>query len=233
MSAPENFFNINKPKTFVPMEGDKLTDTQFRLIREDVWLNWAEHLEKKGVKEPGLHKKNGKYIQRMLVLFYLRNKIGQWVTKEELEKFVRLYIPTVGDIQDGRHLGRQEGWNIEQDGNGKYRFVNLTETHPSFSSKRRQNSIGDWDGLKKHWKNRCSLCGAEEGQPHWKPGYENIVVKLEMGHADPALPLTAENGIPQCQLCNKTVKNMFVFDSVSGLPKRCHIAQPISSHLHD
>lgn len=62
------------------------------------------------------------------------------------------------------------------------------------------------------YNNTCATCGAKEGIPHPSYGGE-IVVMLQQGHQDPYEDGNdIRNIIPQCNFCNRTYKNNFVFN---------------------
>ena len=59
------------------------------------------------------------------------------------------------------------------------------------------------------YDNRCATCGIEEGKKD--PRNEELVV-LQQGHMNPREKLTLDNVIPQCQYCNQTYKDYFLFN---------------------
>ncbi|CAG8794464.1 9468_t:CDS:2, partial [Cetraspora pellucida] len=64
--------------------------------------------------------------------------------------------------------------------------------------------------LKIVYDNRCVNCGALENHHH--PRFRDTIVVLQKGHIDPNKPEVLENIIPQCQICNQTYKDNFVYD---------------------
>lgn len=174
----------------------------------------SAYLKQHSVKLPKLINGN-KYTQSALVLIFLTINIGKEVSKKDITRFIRVFYPNTNDIQSARHLGSQSGWNILSGSRGNdikrnhYMLVNLTEPLPSFDKNKRLVYNGNFDELKKAYNNRCATCGAEEGKQH--PYEHGVITKLEKGHMDSSNKLEDGNIIPQCQFCNKTAKNKFVF----------------------
>ena len=67
-----------------------------------------------------------------------------------------------------------------------------------------------WEPMKKLYGGRCACCGSVEGQRHLKN--EHLVTTLEKGHCDPRRPLTDDNCIPMCKLCNMVYKDHAVLN---------------------
>lgn len=203
---------------------EKLSDAQINKIWAIISSNHAKYLHDKGVSLPKLKNKQGAYTKDALVLValaygYPKTEI---VSKAELTEFMKYYYPDVVDVQQGRHLGMQKGWNIVsgQRGDeaskkfnvpaGSYKLVDLKNTHPAFIQERREGFKGDWNGLKAQYGNRCACCGAKEGEKHWLR--KGVTVQLQQGHMDPNLPLVEGNIIPQCQICNRPDRNRWIYD---------------------
>ena len=203
---------------------EKLSDAQINKIWAIISSNHAKYLRDKGVSLPNLKNKHGAYTKDALVLIalaygYPKTRI---VSKAELTEFVKCYYPDVVDVQQGRHLGMQKGWNIVsgQRGDaaskkfnvpaGSYKLIDLKTTHPAFIKERREGFKGDWEDLKAQYGNRCACCGAKEGDKHWLR--KDVTVQLQHGHMDPNLPLEEGNIIPQCQICNRADRNRWVYD---------------------
>lgn len=202
----------------------KLNDAQIQEVWKIISSYHARYLKDKGITLPNLKNKRGEYIKDALALVALAYGYPktQIVSKAELTEFIKFYYPGVADVQQGRHLGMQKGWNIVsgQRGDaaskkfnvpaGSYKLVDLKTKHPAFIPKRREGFKGDWDGLKAQYDNRCACCGAKEGDKHWFR--KDVTVKLERGHMDPNLPLEEGNIIPQCRICNKADRNRWIYD---------------------
>ena len=175
------------------------------------------------------------YTKDALTLVYLAYHYPDTriVTKEELTAFIRLYDPNVLDVQQARHLGAQKGWFIlsgtRSDNTsvclhpGEYLLKTLERPYPGFTAERRGACLDDdtWEALKRAYGYRCACCGCQEGAPHryWK----NQIVHLQKGHMDPSKPLTADNTIPQCEICNRPDRNYWVYDKKGRVIK---IANP-------
>lgn len=192
------------------------------------------YLAKEGVRLPKL-RRGQEYTKDALTLVYLAYHYPDTriVTKEELTAFIRLYDPNVLDVQQARHLGAQKGWFIlsgtRSDNTsvclhpGEYLLKTLERPYPGFTAERRGACLDDdtWEALKRAYGYRCACCGCQEGAPHryWK----NQIVHLQKGHMDPSKPLTADNTIPQCEICNRPDRNYWVYDKKGRVIK---IANP-------
>lgn len=165
--------------------------------------DWKQYLEPHGVK---FNFKESSDSYKVLNLLYQHK--GVWLTKSQI---ARLIGYTGSDLQTPRHLGKQSGWYVDQDGKGSYRLVTTKEPHPSFAAKKRLNELNtsDFDVMKAAYNNECATCHAPEGKPH---RHEHGKVVLEKGHMDPRLDMSPENIIPQCQYCNKFYGDKHIFD---------------------
>ena len=159
--------------------------------------------------------------QKADTLIYLYNHLGSVVKKKDVERDVfteRKENPK--DLQDLRHLSKQNGFNILQGGyeyqgrilkKGEYVLVGFETSNEFWSFKRRDNSKLDWESMKKEYDYMCATCGSSEGKPH---RYTQKNVVLEQGHMNPEKPMTNENIIPQCSECQTYYKNRAVFDKL-------------------
>tara|TARA_B100000497_G_C7571125_1_gene344096 strand:- start:230 stop:832 length:603 start_codon:yes stop_codon:yes gene_type:complete len=147
-------------------------------------------------------------------LCYLFEREREVVSKEEITDFIRLYWPNTSDVQQARHLGRQNGFNIQGQANGigrgNYKLVGLDRPHPSYVKDKTVGvSAASFEELKKVYDYKCATCGNEDGKAdRYNP---DIIVKLEKGHMDPGKSLE-NNCIPQCRECNGPYKDKFVFN---------------------
>jgi hypothetical protein len=164
---------------------------------------WESNLKDLNVKLP----KEGSWARKSLE--YLYENIGTWKHKTDIIKGIG-YNKT--DLQP-RHLNKQYGWYVEQDGKANYKLVSVTEVWPQWIPNKRTTIISavDFDELKEKYNYQCASCGCKEGEPHRYNAGE--IVKLERGHKDPDLDLKLDNMIPQCGYCNKRYKNRFKFDN--------------------
>jgi hypothetical protein len=147
--------------------------------------------------------------------------LGLVVKKKDVERDVfaeRKENPK--DLQDLRHLSKQNGFNILQGGydykgrllkKGEYVLVGFETSNEFWSFKRRDNSKLDWEPMKKEYDYKCATCGSSEGKPH---RYTQKIVVLEQGHMNPEKPMTNENIIPQCSECQTYYKDRAVFDKL-------------------
>jgi hypothetical protein len=202
--------------------GNKMS-VDFVELRRDFEIRYSEDLNSmkeefnnspaqgKGVKLP----KDG--TKKSKTLFYLYINRGRIVEKNTLDN---LFSPGI-DNQNGRHLGRQNGFNIlqgrdEHNGErlrtGTYVFVSFNEINNGWNLNRRKIDPNiNWDQLKQIYENKCACCGNLEGE---SCKYDrNKFVVLEKGHMNPNLPLNMENIIPICSYCNRFYKNRVCFNN--------------------
>lgn len=134
------------------------------------------------------------------------------VHKDEISAVVRRDIPDAAADQQIRHLKRN-GWEIGPDP-GQHQ---LNPYRPSSEwenlNARRRARLGaeDFNDIKDAFGGRCATCGAQEGRPDPRYGQDNV--SLQQGHRDPhQAGDEPRNIIPQCQFCNRSYKDDFVFD---------------------
>ena len=182
------------------------------------------HLKKFGVKLPKLYRTadEKEFTIDAIVLCALAKYEGKDIPKSNLTKIVRNFYPETNDVQQARHLGRQNGWNIASERRGdtraalasnSYRLVNLTEPYPEFNGidgPRSARGGKDFEDLKSKFDFRCATCGSLEGEANFLNSA--IVTKLQPGHMDPNFALSLENMIPQCEECNRAYLDKFIFD---------------------
>jgi len=156
------------------------------------------------------------------VLVALAKFAGEPVTKSDLTAYVRTYYPETNDVQQARHLGRQQGWYIASGRRGdigieleadEYCLVSLEDCYPEWAGTNGHRSArpaGSFDDLKAQYGNRCATCGSEEGKKNFIN--RSVLTRIQQGHMDPRRPLTLDNCIPQCQECNQAYTDKFIFD---------------------
>lgn len=180
-----------------------------------------KYLKKCGVTLPKLYDKNRKFTKNALVLVYLSFGYPRTekVSKTELTEFMRIFYPSVNDVQQARHLGAQQGWYILAGGRdnivleikrGYYQLYTLEQPYPGFKKGHRQKETGNWKEIKANYSYRCATCGSREGEPHLH--WSDTKTKLQKSHKDPNKPLVAGNIIPQCQKCNMADRDRWVYD---------------------
>ena len=162
----------------------------------------GKHLSKHGVKMPEWGRAKGYWFS---ILIYFS---PESVHKDTISDITRTYLPEFARDQEVRHLKR-DGWNLE--GKGQHVIKESTKVSPEFKLNKLRLKASNFEEIKKAFGNRCASCGVLEGEPSFRYG-EETTAKLQKGHKDPALPLTQENIIPQCQFCNRAYKNDFTFD---------------------
>ena len=184
-----------------------------------------EYLSVHNVKIPSanLYSEKAKSLW-LAVLHYYKDRE---VHKDEISRLTQRDIPRSAADQQVRHLKR-DGWEID---GSKPGFHKLNPYRPSaeFSNtharKQKRLEANDFNDIKIAYGKRCATCGATEGRPD--PRYGNDIVELQQGHQDPEKPGDSlENIIPQCQFCNQTYKNDFVFDD-KGRVKAVATIKPV------
>ena len=161
---------------------------------------------------------------KALWLVYLYKHIGVLVHKDTISRFCQSVNPSLGQDQQVRHLA-SSGWYVLNKGekipnepdvvpSGYNVLISTEDAKPSYilASMRRMERIKaeTFEELKASYDFRCATCGAKEGGVHDRAS--KTIISLQQGHMNPLKELTLENTIPQCQLCNQTYKNYFVFD---------------------
>ncbi len=145
----------------------------------------------------------------LAALWYWRDRE---VHKDEISAIVRRDVAGAGADQQVRHLKR-DGWNIgTKPGVHKLDpFRPSAEFQNTHARRRQRLSATGFDGIKQAFGFRCATCGAVEGEPD--PRYGANKVHLQQGHRDPnAAGDETDNIIPQCQFCNRSYRDDFVFD---------------------
>jgi hypothetical protein len=178
-----------------------------------------EYLTAYSLKIPEIN--SNKFLQLVCLRMYT-NKL---VSKEVISQFVRFFNKNASVDQQSRHLGSQDFFYVlnakEKIPNidmivpvGYHILITLETPHPKFihASHKRAGRFAakNFDELKRSYNNRCATCGSLENKPHFKDASKKTL--LQQGHIDPLKSLTIDNTIPQCQLCNQTYKDNFVFN---------------------
>lgn len=161
----------------------------------------------------------------LLQLAVLKRYQGTLLHKDTIAAFVRGIVPTAGNDQQIRHLGSQAGWNVL---NARDKIPNeeavvpigyhvlLSSESPKVSffykALKRLGRLAarDFTQLKAAYDFRCASCGSVEGKPHLAE--PSVRTQLQQGHKNPRRPLSLDNTVPQCQLCNQVYQDDFVFD---------------------
>lgn len=186
----------------------------FRQIEKDFEKNLKEHK----VKLPGY---NTNYYFQLVFLY--KNK-GKFIHKDVVSEFVKTMNTKAGSDCQVRQLA-QQGWyvlvkNDEVPGttlktpSGYHTLFTTDEAKPSYllalDKRKSRLEAKTFEELKKIYNNKCATCGAVEGKKH--PREINKIVVLQQGHMNPRKELTIQNSIPQCESCNGTYKNYFIFN---------------------
>jgi hypothetical protein len=183
----------------------------------------GKYLFNLGITLPKLKKSNNQYVKKSLVLAYLVDGYPNTkeVTKSELTAFIKQFYPDITDVQQARHLGRQDGWNILSGRRGditkeiiardSYKLVSLKNGYLD-SNIHRKSVVADddWVKLKQEYNYRCCSCGSKEGAVNYVN--RSVRTQLQKGHMNPTMELVKGNIIPQCQECNRGDKNHWIYN---------------------
>lgn len=161
---------------------------------------------------------------KSLWLVFLKKHQGVLVHKDTISAFVSSVKDQSGKDQQVRHLA-SDGWYILNKGDkipnensevpsGYHMLVNTESPKPNFLFKALKRagrvSAKNFDQLKIVYGNRCATCGSPEGKPNLTD--PNKITELQKGHMDPQKALTLDNSIPQCQLCNQSYQDDYIFN---------------------
>lgn len=185
---------------------------------------YDKNLKKHGIDFPELKKKDGTFVSKALQLVCLYKYKGQVIHKDKIANWIKEYIPGISNDVQVRHLSSQNGFNSLNSKDkipgtnkmvpiGCHILLDLENPSPSFNINKRKTNLTEeeWKTIKRYNHNKCTSCGAVEGQSH--PEFPNKITELQKGHKDPTKGIDADNVIPQCQVCNRSSKDMFVFDA--------------------
>lgn len=191
-----------------------------KLYKEVYLPAYSKNLEKYGVKKISCPTAT-KISQSSFVLLYLIENLGKVVSKNELtQKYTQLTGIKTNDLQSGRHLGTQHGYDITNSRGGIDGYkLNSLKVRKGFISNRRNVEMTDleWEKLKKQYDYRCATCGDTENKSTRYD--ERKICKLQMGHMNPNKPLTLDNTIPQCAECNSQYKDKYHFNKYGRITK--------------
>lgn len=159
--------------------------------------------------------------------------LGEWVHKDVISDAVLRERPGAGRDQQVRHLKEAKfGWNLESR-RGEHRIVDPYRPSETFiTAKARRDgrlSAKTFEDIKRRSGYRCATCGAAEGRPHRHYQTNNAeLVKLQQGHRNPRERANdPANIIAQCQYCNRSMKDDFVFDD-KGRPRAIASIRPVA-----
>ena len=141
-----------------------------------------------------------------------------------MSEFVRRYIKDAALDQQVRHLGTQYFWYVLNRGakipntdatvpSGYNYLVSIEMPNPRAVAEAIKRTgrlcAKNFSELKLAYGGKCATCGIEEGKKDFR---NEEIVFLQQGHMNPRKALTLENTIPQCQYCNQTYKDYFLFN---------------------
>ncbi len=145
----------------------------------------------------------------LAILWHYRDRE---VHKNEVSEIVKRDSKKAAADQQVRHLKR-DGWDIgPRKGWHKLSPYNPSpEFRNTSAQKRMRLAATDFEGVKPAFGFKCATCGAMEGEPDPRYGIDPVI--LQQGHMNPnEAGNSLDNIIPQCQYCNRTYRNDFVFD---------------------
>ncbi len=205
----KSYFTKLKKYGVIPPWDKKITQEDFRQDEEE--LTKKQIIAKMGAKE-----------LQLIFLCKYRHKL---VHKDLISAFVRKHIPDAALDQQVRHLGTQNHWNVLNKGasipdedekvpSAFHYLVSIDQPNPAviYDELKRQGRVAakDFDELKIAFDNCCATCGRKEGTEDNRFG--NVPIVLQQGHMNPSKALDLENTIPQCQYCNQTYGDDFIFN---------------------
>ena len=159
-----------------------------------------------------------------LQLIFLCKYMKCFVHKDLISAFVQKYKPNQAADQQVRHLGSQYYWYVLNKGStvpdtdekvpsGYNYLVSIEIPNPKavadVMKRTGRLAAKSFSDLKYAYGCKCATCGIEEGK---KDPRNEEIVSLQQGHMNPREALTLENTIPQCQYCNQTYKDYFMFN---------------------
>jgi len=181
---------------------------------------YNRYLKNQGCKLPSFKSNIAKALECLYI--NIKKEININDIKEYLnKKKSNIELNTSSDSLQIRHLGLQYGFNLLKggDNNGSekikqshYSLVNLIKPYPSFFRDKRKLEVDmiSWRGIKRTYDDKCVNCGSKENEVmRWN---SNKITVLQYGHMDPRKPLTINNIIPQCSICNQQYKNKAIFN---------------------
>lgn len=210
-----------------------ISDTEIRAIHNNIVYCYNTYLKDYGVKKLWRDDlpedcNDEKFVALLdakeLQLIFLYKYLNCFVHKDMVSAFVRKFIKNAALDQQVRHLGSQYFWYVLNKGvkvpnanitvpSGYNYLVSIEMPNPKAVAEalKRTGRLGarNLSELKLAYGNRCATCGIEEGK---KDSRNEEIVALQQGHMNPRKPLTLENTIPQCQYCNQTYKDYFLFN---------------------
>lgn len=210
-----------------------ITEKEIREIHNKIVFSYERYLKDYGVKKlwsddipmDCTDKEFVSYLDaKELQLIFLYKYLNCFVHKDMVSAFVRKYVKNAALDQQVRHLGSQYFWYVLNKGvkvpnadvtvpSGYNYLVSIEMPNPKAVAEalKRSGRLGarNFGELKMAYGNKCATCGIEEGKKDTRN--EEIVV-LQQGHMNPRKPLTLDNTIPQCQYCNQTYKDYFMFN---------------------
>lgn len=198
-----------------------------RQKRDKIWQglvnDYQTYLQAEGVRLPRRNSSKASW------LILLKAFETAQIQKELFGDFTKIENPNASGDQQVRHLKR-DGWYVLGKGDeipgtgerippGDYMLISTKQKHPDHVDTGSSDTLTDdqFERIKDSFGARCASCGSEEGKPHLHQTTK--IVEIHKGHMDPNKPLTTNNVIPQCQVCNQSYKDKFIFDSTGKVRK--------------
>lgn len=184
------------------------TQEELDVAYDDLVEIHRRHLAQYGVR---IFRKGTKKSYQLAML-YLNQ--GERVHKNTIAAVVQSIFGDWTD-QQVRHLGSQDGWNVENIRGGYHILHDPTKPSATFVNARARRlgrlSAQSFEDLKAAYDYRCASCNTREGEVN--PRYGAGAVQLQQGHKDPrGASDDMGNIIPQCQFCNQAYRGDFTFD---------------------
>jgi len=217
-----------------------ITEEELLILHNVLESAHSKYLKVFDVTMPQL-KTGTKYSKNAVVLAILYKYFRKPINKSELTEALSEFLgEKINDVQQARHLGRQNGWCIYSGTRGDdlpediphlspsdYCLASINEPYPTRKLKASHHRVIsadlNFDEIKEAFEYRCATCGSKEGELNLRNTSRRT--KLQAGHQDPNKELKSSNIVPQCDECNRAYRDWFIFDG-SGRVIDINIASP-------
>lgn len=198
----------------------KIDYQQYTELWKEIEDNYNKYLKKEGVKLPRKYSLKSYWL--VALYYYFQKPVSSSDIYEWMIKMINDSREIAKD-QQIRHLRMQDGFDVRIKGMsyqinhqsfkikpGEYLLYSITEPSKDFGRWKRFYNLKahNFAEIKQNYDFRCATCWHKENEIHPKT---NKMIRLQKGHKNPSKPLNIANIIPQCDYCNQTYKNDFIF----------------------
>lgn len=189
---------------------EKITEEDIKKSHKILHEYYEKYLKKLNVKIFPKYNKGAVKATEIGLLTYNYPNTYVWSKSQLVKCMSKLAVSS--DPQYCRQA-KQDGYCIWQSDRlrkygfprGCYLLKSLTETIPDYNPNRR-----NCDPLLKSSMELCRTCWRKEGDEN--PRYGGIISSVNYQHCNPDLPLMGDNCILQCNICNRTEQNDWVYN---------------------